>query len=203
MRMFGRPRGALGRLGGRIMGRMNAAWGKRTASLLVVTSDDRVLEVGFGPGVIIEHLSKLAREVGGIDPSPEMLEQASARNAAAIREGRVRLRLAPVDRIPFDDNIFDRALAINAMQVWPDARSGLREILRVLKPGGHIALGFTPHSRQSKAGLAETLAAAGFSDVRLVEEAQGLCVLATKGAAVRPDPVLTATAATLARRDAN
>lgn len=187
------------------MGRMNAAWGERTASLLEITPDDRVLEIGFGPGVVIQHVSKLARRVAGIDPSAEMVEQARARNAAAIRAGRVGLRLASVERIPFDSNIFDKALAINSMQTWPDARCGLQEIFRVLKPGGHIALGFTPHSGQSKAGLTETLLAAGFSEVRLVEEERGFCVLATKSepANIKPDPGATATAATLARREAN
>ena len=94
MNMFGRPRGIIGRLGGVIMARMNADCGVWVAGLLEVTSDDAVLEIGFGPGVIIQCLSKLASagHVAGIDPSPEMVEQARARNAIAIKDGRVELR---------------------------------------------------------------------------------------------------------------
>jgi ubiquinone/menaquinone biosynthesis C-methylase UbiE len=72
-----------------------------------------------------------------------MVEQARARNATGIQSGRIDLRHGSVESLPFDDNSFDRALAINSMQVWPDAAAGLREIRRVLKPGGRIALGFT------------------------------------------------------------
>ena len=80
MDMFGRPRGIIGRLGGVIMARMNADCGVWVAGLLEVTPDDAVLEIGFGPGVIIQCLSKLASagRLAGIDPSAEMVEQARA-----------------------------------------------------------------------------------------------------------------------------
>jgi SAM-dependent methyltransferase len=91
MRMFGRPTGRLGRLGGRLMARMNARWGAWICDQLRINRSERALEVGFGPGSIIEHLSKLAPEghVSGVDASPEMVAQARARNAAAIRSGHV------------------------------------------------------------------------------------------------------------------
>ena len=87
MRMFRRPRGVLGRLGGIIMASTNEGCGAWVAELLEVGPCDSVLEVGFGPGVVIHGPSKLASagRVAGIDPSHEMLEQARARNAAAIR----------------------------------------------------------------------------------------------------------------------
>ena len=99
MNMFGRPRGIIGRLGGVIMARMNADCGVWVAGLLEVTPGDAVLEIGFGPGVIIQCLSKLASAgyVAGIDPSPEMVEQALARNAMAIKDGRVDLRTCGAD----------------------------------------------------------------------------------------------------------
>jgi SAM-dependent methyltransferase len=183
LRMFGRPQGALGRLGGRIMARMNAELGVWTSGLLEIGPNDRVLEIGFGPGVIIGHVSKLVRtgRVAGVDPSSVMVEQAHARNSAAIREGRVEVRQGAAASLPFDDNTFDKVLAINSMQVWPDAMAGLREIRRVMKSGARIALGFTPHSGQSRTGLSETLAAAGFTGAKTVENAsKGFCALATK-----------------------
>ncbi len=83
--------------------------------------------------------------------------------------------------LPFEDSTFDKALAINSMQVWPDILAGLREMLRVIKRGGKVALGFTPNSGQpNRSGLAETLTAAGFAKARVVEKDKDFCVLAIK-----------------------
>src|SRR5438876_7386153 len=115
LRTFGRPQGMLGRLGGIIMARTNEGCGAWVAELLEVGPNDSVLEVGFGPGVVIQRLSKFAAagHVAGIDQSREMVDQARARNTTAIRSGRVDLRHGSVESLPFDDNSFDRALAIN------------------------------------------------------------------------------------------
>jgi ubiquinone/menaquinone biosynthesis C-methylase UbiE len=82
--------------------------------------------------------------------------------------------------LPFGDASFDKALAVNAMQVWPDAMAGLREMRRVMKPGATIALGFTPYSGHPNAGLPETHMAAGFTQARLVGTDRWFCALATK-----------------------
>jgi len=126
------------------MAHTNADCGAWVTALLEIGSCDSVLEVGFGPGVIIQRLSQLAvaGHIAGIDPSQEMVAQARARNATAIKNGRVDLRRGSVEHLPFDDNAFDKALAINSMQVWPDSAAGLREMRRVIKPSGRVALGF-------------------------------------------------------------
>jgi ubiquinone/menaquinone biosynthesis C-methylase UbiE len=85
-----------------------------------------------------------------------------------------------VERLPFADETFDKALAINSMQAWPDARAGLWEIHRVLKHGGSVALGFTVHSGQPKEGVAELLPAAGFAQARIVDRPRLFFAIATK-----------------------
>jgi ubiquinone/menaquinone biosynthesis C-methylase UbiE len=180
MRMFGRPQGVLGRLGGSIMARMNqqcAAW---VINLLDIQPHERVLEVGFGPGVGIQLLAKSAGYVAGVDASEEMVEQATARNVQAIESGRVDVRHGSVERLPFADQTFTQAGAMNSMQVWPDAMAGLRELWRVLKSGGRMALGFTPYAGQSKSGLPAMLTAAAFTEAHVVETELGFCVLAIK-----------------------
>ncbi|HEX2244240.1 MAG TPA: class I SAM-dependent methyltransferase, partial [Gammaproteobacteria bacterium] len=150
--------------------------------LLHVQLRDRVLEIGFGPGVGIELLASLvlSGQVTGVDYSEEMVRQATFRNAAAIKTGRVDLRQGSVEDLPFENGTFDKVLAINSMQVWPNAVTGLREIQRVMKRGGRVALAFTPYSGQPKEGLIEVLTEAGFNDVHVVDIDQDFCALATK-----------------------
>jgi hypothetical protein len=63
------------------------------------------------------------------------------------------------------------------MQVWPDAITGLREVHRVMRTRGRLALGFTSYSGQSREGLIPVLSAAGFAEPRLVDVEQGFCAL--------------------------
>jgi SAM-dependent methyltransferase len=184
MRAFGRPKGVLGRLGGVIMARVNRDAAAQVIELLDVRPDDRILEVGFGPGVAIQLLLRRAPTVwvAGVDQSQEMVQQAAARNADALRGRRVDLRYGSADRLPFADATFDKVLAVNSMQVWPDARRGLREIRRVLKDGGIVALAFTANSGQPKEGVAELLADVGFAHARIVDGSKLFCATANKAA---------------------
>ena len=56
----------------------------------------------------------------------------------------VDLKHGSVDSLPFESDTFDKAMAINSMQIWWDAVAGLRQMRRVLKSGGTVAPGFTP-----------------------------------------------------------
>jgi ubiquinone/menaquinone biosynthesis C-methylase UbiE len=182
IRAFGRPKGVLGRLGGFIMARTNQACAAWVIGLLEIQQNDKVLEVGFGPGVGVQLLAELASAgyVAGVDASGEMVEQATVRNASFIHNGRVDLRHGSAESLPFENNTFDKALAINTMQIWPDAVGGLQEMRRVMRSGGRVALGFTPYSGQPNSGLTETFSEAGFTRAHVVESNQGFCALATK-----------------------
>jgi ubiquinone/menaquinone biosynthesis C-methylase UbiE len=182
MRAFGRPQGILGRVGGMIMARSNRGIATRVIELLDIHPDDEVLEVGYGPGVAIQLIAaKLSSgNVAGIDCSAVMMQQATVRNADAVESGRIELHLGLVEAMPFEDNTFDKALAINSMQAWSGAVGGLREIWRVLKPRGVVALGFTPYSGQAKEGLTAALEAAGFSGVHMLDLNRDFSVLAVK-----------------------
>jgi ubiquinone/menaquinone biosynthesis C-methylase UbiE len=150
MRMFGHPRGLLGRLGGVILARTDrrhAAWG---VDLLAAQREDSVLDVGCGPGVAVQMLAGTARHVAGIDPSAEMLRQATKRDAAANSEGHVELRQDSSDRIGFEDASFDKVLAINPTHLLPDALAGLREVSRLLRQGGQLTMALTTYSSSVK-----------------------------------------------------
>ncbi|MEM5436924.1 class I SAM-dependent methyltransferase [Paraburkholderia diazotrophica] len=181
LRAFGRPQGVLGRIGGKIMANMNAPCAAWAIGLLDVRASDRVIEIGFGPGVGIQLLAQQATagKIAGVDPSPEMVTQAAARNAQAIARGRVDLREGSAERLPFEDDTFDKALAINSMQVWPDPAAGLAELRRVMKPGATLALAFTIHSGQQQSGLVERVTGAHFADAKLTQkDDDAFCVIA-------------------------
>jgi len=179
--IFGHPRGLLGRLGGYLMARSNQDTAVWLIDLLDIQTSDRVLEIGFGPGVAIELLSKKVAEgkIAGIDVSEEMFLMASQRNQEAITAGTVELKQASAMTLPYEANQFNKVLSINSMQLWPDAKTGLKEISKVIQPGGTVALGFTPHARPrpTQDEIVAVLAAAGFENVRVKMKEQTVCVL--------------------------
>ena len=143
---FAHPRGWLGRLVGVILAWKNRERNAWAISLLDLQPDDRVLEIGFGPGQAIQEVAKSIPNgfVAGMDISEVMVEQASKRNAAAIRAGRVSLKQGGESPLPFQDASFHKVFAVNSMQFWSNPNAGLQEIRRVLKLGGRLVIIIQP-----------------------------------------------------------
>lgn len=176
---FGRPTGFWGRAAGLLLAhrssnRRRNAW---AVTLLDVQADDRVLEIGFGPGLAIRELGRLATEgyVCGIDHSELMLRQASKLNAEGLGRGVVDLRLGSVEDMPAFEEPFDKILAVNAMMFWREPVARLEELRRLLRIGGLTALAHQPRGPGASDKTSETrgremearLVQAGFSEVRL------------------------------------
>jgi ubiquinone/menaquinone biosynthesis C-methylase UbiE len=134
---FRLPRGPLGRLAGWVMARRTDQH-RELLDWLDPPRAARWCEIGFGPGQLIELLCRRDPDnlVLGVDPSPVMVEQAQRRNAAAVAAGRVDLRHAGAEALPFPDRLVDYVVAVNSVAMWPDLEAGLAEALRVLVPGG-------------------------------------------------------------------
>lgn len=139
---FSGPSGALGYVACWLMARKNVPANAWVVELLEVGPDDRVLEVGFGPGLAVAMNAARATRglVAGIDHSELMVRKARARVGAARREGRIDLRHGSVEKLPFADGAFTRAMAVNSLQFWPSAAEGLREVARVLAPSARLVL---------------------------------------------------------------
>ncbi|TDD42234.1 methyltransferase domain-containing protein [Nonomuraea terrae] len=194
---FGHPRGAAGRVVGWVLAhrpsnRRRIVW---AAGLLGVRPGDRVLEIGFGPGIAVAELSRRVADSGhvyGIDRSAVMLRQASRRNAAAIRAGRVTLSLGAVERLPPAlAGPFDAVLAVNSLGFWTAPAERLADLRGRLAPGGRIALVSQPRAkgatRETSLAAARTLGdllvAAGFTRTRielLDLDPPAACVLADR-----------------------
>src|ERR687888_392255 len=191
---FHHPTGAVGHLAGWVMGRRssNVARNRWAVQLLEVQPTDRVIELGCGPGVAVAALATRATRglVVGVDHSQVMIRQARRRNRAAIRAGRVRLIHTSVESLSVSDGPFNAALAVNTVGMWPDPTARLRELARLLRPGGRIALVSQPRcpgaTAATSAAAADRLRAllsqAGFQDLRsetLDLNPPVACVLAT------------------------
>jgi SAM-dependent methyltransferase len=197
---FGRPRGTAGSVAGWVMAhrpsnRQRNSW---VVSLLDVQPTDRVLEIGFGPGLAIAELSRRVGDAGhvyGIDHSQVMLRQASRRNASAIAAGRVTLSRASVDQLPPSlGGPFDAILTVNSLGFWPAPAERLDELRRRLRPGGRIAIASQPRSPGATASTSRNAAReieallqdAGYTKTRtetLDLDPPVVCILA-----VTPDP---------------
>jgi SAM-dependent methyltransferase len=172
---FHRPHGLGGYVAGWVMGHRssNVKRSQWVVSLLEVKQSDRILEVGFGPGVAVAALSDLAPKgmVFGVDHSDVMVRLAKRRNAGAVRAGRVDLRLGAADALPDFGDPLDKVVAVNSMGFWPDPVARLQELRELLCAGGTIAIASQPRcpgataDTSAKAGeqIQERLRDAGFS----------------------------------------
>jgi SAM-dependent methyltransferase len=136
--------GRLGSLVAFIMARETWAQNRRAIEALRITETDRVLDIGCGPGRSIEAMAVLASKgyIAGIDPSALMTEVAVHRNRSLIKTGRAQIAIASAERLPFEDESFDKALCVHVIYFWKDLGAAFHEIARVLRPGGRLALLF-------------------------------------------------------------
>jgi ubiquinone/menaquinone biosynthesis C-methylase UbiE len=200
-RQFGNPSGLFGRFVGNGMARGNVYDAHWTLSLLDLQPDSRVLEIGFGPGVSTQYASQEASNgfVAGIDHSAAMVQTARRRNAAAIQAGRVDLKQGDVTSLPYPGESFDKVFSIHSIYFWTKPADALKELRRVLKPEGLLAITIKPKDAwpEGQRGeistrtlylgpeVATLLSDAGFRQVRVEvcpeqDKFPGVCVLGVK-----------------------
>lgn len=100
----------------------------------------RMLDVGTGPGriplAIAEAVPGLA--IDGLDLSPSMIEYACRAARAADLDEHVTFVVGDAADLPYDDHTFDLILSSMSQHHWPDLPGSLRELHRVLRPGGRM-----------------------------------------------------------------
>jgi ubiquinone/menaquinone biosynthesis C-methylase UbiE len=100
-----------------------------------------LLELGFGEGIVPEMLDQRNKTLHytGIDFSDEMVKMATAKHIPGARFVR-----GDISHMPFSDQTFDVVFGINVLYFWETPEKELSEILRVLKTGGLLMLGYRP-----------------------------------------------------------
>jgi len=136
-------------------------WAPRVAGAAGIHPGDRVLDVACGTGVLTREAATRAGPSGavtGLDLSPEMLAVAARLSPA------LRWQQGSAQALPFTDQSFDAVVSQFGLMFFPDPVAGLREMMRVLVPGGRLAVAVW-------GSLADTPAYA--AEVALVERLAG------------------------------
>jgi ubiquinone/menaquinone biosynthesis C-methylase UbiE len=164
-------------------------WG---LSHISIDKHSTILDVGCGGGRTVNKLADIATQgkVYGVDFSGESVAFASRINKQWIETGRVEIREASVAQLPFSADAFDVVTAVETHFWWPDLPADMREVLRVLKPGGTLIIIAEIYKGANTAtaklaekylplsGMAllsvnehrELFANAGYSDIRIIDE---------------------------------
>jgi len=137
--------------------------------ILGVQPGDDVLEVGYGPGGLIRLLAERtqAASIRGVDPSPEMRDQAGRHNRKAVRAGLVRLDLGTADRTGLPDASVDRVVSVRNVAIWPDLAAAVGELHRVARPGGTVVIAWHGGTKPSRVVKALSLPE---DDLRRIEQ---------------------------------
>lgn len=109
----------------------------KSISLLDLTEKSTFLDVGCGTGWAVREVAGRCRSTCGIDISPKMIEK--AKRQATLGED-VEFKVANAEAIPYSDEYFDAVLCTFSFHHYKDPVASLREIKRVLKPGGRFVL---------------------------------------------------------------
>lgn len=136
-RHYDRWRGAYSR------SRLLASLQRKPLADLDLRSDDRLLDVACGAGKLVRAVAPQVERAVGVDLSPGMLEQARRQTddegPAAV--DRIEFVVGASDRLPFGDGEFTALVTTTALHHFPDPAASVREMARVLTPGGRIVIG--------------------------------------------------------------
>lgn len=150
-----RPAGLVGRVFGVAMEWLNASAYRLSLDMLDLKLHESVLEIGFGTGRLVEMLAEYVRDgrVAGVDPTETMVEVAHKRRRVRAAADRIELRLGDATDLPWASETFDATVALHCFQFWPEPANDLKEIHRVLRPGGRLAIILRNHGRRPPAWL--------------------------------------------------
>jgi ubiquinone/menaquinone biosynthesis C-methylase UbiE len=187
-----KPTGWFGRY---TLWRMNKSHSKLTdwgLQQISIEKQHTILDVGCGGGRTVSKLAAVATQgkVYGVDYSEESVAATKKMNAQGIELGRVEVRHGSVSELPFADGMFDLVTGVETHFWWPNLPGDMREVFRVVKPGGMCILiaevykgANTLVSRlaekyASRTGMMllsveehrELFTNAGFSEVKVIEE---------------------------------
>jgi SAM-dependent methyltransferase len=140
------PSGLLGKLIlPRLWNQRNKTLNDATLAHLAPAPQDRILEIGFGGGYLLERMTRIINEglVAGVDVSNAMAEVCQKRFKPLIDVNKLELKTASAESLPFPDNHFNKVCSVNSIFYWQNPTMVFSEIRRVLTDEGLLVLCFT------------------------------------------------------------
>ena len=138
--------------------RVSSSLANRLVELAQLQSAERVLDVGTGSGVVALRAAKGLGPQGrvvGVDLSQGMLERARA--SANSLGNAIEFRQMDAERLDFENKSFDSVLSLFAVLHFPSAERAIREMFRVVKPGGRVVIGIGKGPSIAQFGLGDAL----------------------------------------------
>jgi len=137
-----RPRWFVGRFVAHVMNQSHSGLTDWGLSHVSIGPQFSILDVGCGGGRTVQKLAAAAPtgRICGVDYSAASVAAARATNAERIAAGHVEIVHGSVSQLPFADAAFDLVTAVESHYYWPSLVDDLREIGRVLKPGGRALI---------------------------------------------------------------
>ncbi|MDD2851142.1 MAG: class I SAM-dependent methyltransferase [Desulfuromonadaceae bacterium] len=192
-KQLARPSGLFGRLfTARWLEKANTEMNALTLDRLALNADDRLIEIGFGSGYLLEQIltGNSCAFAAGVEISNDMVKRVFRRLRESINAGRAEVRFGDIENIPYKDAEFSKLCSVNTLYFWKSPSAALAECRRVLKDGGMIALCFNSKSDLAAwpghvhqftlydlAEVEEMLTDAGFCEIEVAsgnDPAQGL-----------------------------
>ncbi len=148
-----KPSGEFGTIVGNNMNEVNNTLYDLVLDCMQLKKGYAILEIGFGNGKLFDKLFAIDNglHISGLDYSADMVNEAIENNRHHISSGNMELKQGNSDAIPFPDNSFDKIFCCNVIYFWDMPSAHLKEVHRVLKPGGIFYAGF--RSRSSMQGF--------------------------------------------------
>ena len=137
---FGVPRGPLGSVGARLMPIAVRPLYAMMARQLDLQPDDDLLDVGCGSARLLAEQAAHVRHVAGLDASEIQVGMARRRLAERIAAGTAEIVPGDATALPWEDGRFSVVCSLNCLKFVPDPQEALREMSRVLRPGGRVVL---------------------------------------------------------------
>ena len=144
------PRGLAGRITAWGMEKVHGSIYKTVAEVLHMEPEDDLVEVACGTGHFLKKYASHVRSVAGLDHSELMVKLATRKHRERIKAGTAEFVHGEASQLPWQDEKFSVATTMGSIIVFPKPLEALKEMYRVLRPGGRAVVSIEVNAEDGK-----------------------------------------------------